>query len=491
MVTFKIGEITLGSAAGATVLTPINLVPNGTSGSIEVVNIARLIQGLDDNKYDNKIKIPAMIHDRFKSSDILAGNLIQNFSFKDASFAANASNLLSATTASYSYQTYLPSQTEAKTAMENYLVSNGLISNDMVTPLGTTTFASALVGSKILPKTGQYYSYGTRDDGTLQLGVAWPKPRFMDHGNGTITDRLTGLIWLKNAGCLPSLTWLDMMAASKTVANGSCGLSDGSTAGDWRIPNRFEMESLFEYSRSGSIQNALPPDHPFTNVKSFYSTSTSTDYDKFNSKGLQLSFEIRTSSIATNIDIKSVPNYGWPVRGGGNDSSSGAVAPVLKTGQTKSYTTGDDGDLQKGFTLPAGTTRFVDNGNGTINDKLTGLVWLKNANCFGGLGWRDALLAANSLAQGGCGLKDNSVVGDWRMPNVIELKSLLDMSRLSPALPANHPFSSVQSGIYWSSTTLSLSAYTQSVFIDFSSGEIDQMMLNVDAKYVWPVRDAK
>ena len=53
----------------------------------------------------------------------------------------------------------------------------------------------------MLPKTGQTTSYAAGDDGALQKGVAWPNPRFTDNGNGTVTDNLTGLIWLKNANC--------------------------------------------------------------------------------------------------------------------------------------------------------------------------------------------------------------------------------------------------------------------------------------------------
>jgi len=66
-------------------------------------------------------------------------------------------------------------------------------------------------------------------------------------------------------------------------------------------------------------------------------------------------------------------------------------APVPQTGQVLCYNsagtvitcagTGQDGALQKGVELP--TPRFTDNGNGTIKDKLTGVIWLKNANCGG------------------------------------------------------------------------------------------------------------
>ncbi|MGC9023085.1 MAG: hypothetical protein ACP5J5_08205, partial [Dissulfurimicrobium sp.] len=57
----------------------------------------------------------------------------------------------------------------------------------------------AMAGTISLPRTGQTQSYGARDDGALQMGATLPTPRFTDNGNGTVTDNLTGLIWLKNA----------------------------------------------------------------------------------------------------------------------------------------------------------------------------------------------------------------------------------------------------------------------------------------------------
>ncbi len=56
----------------------------------------------------------------------------------------------------------------------------------------------SMAGTVDLPRTGQTTSYATGDDGDLQVGVDWPLPRFTDNNNGTVTDNLTGLIWLKN-----------------------------------------------------------------------------------------------------------------------------------------------------------------------------------------------------------------------------------------------------------------------------------------------------
>ena len=67
-----------------------------------------------------------------------------------------------------------------------------------------------------LPKTGQTTCReagniidcaGTGQDGEIQAGVEWPFPRFTDNGDGTVTDNLTGLMWLKDAGCIVNVTW--------------------------------------------------------------------------------------------------------------------------------------------------------------------------------------------------------------------------------------------------------------------------------------------
>jgi hypothetical protein len=159
-------------------------------------------------------------------------------------------------------------------------------------------------------------------------------------------------------------------------------------------------------------------------------------------------------------------------------------ARVPKTGQTTSYATGDDGDLQRGVAWP--NPRFTDNGDGTVTDNLTGLIWLKNANCFGTRNWATALADANGLASGSCDLTDGSVAGDWRLPNVREQQSLIDYGRYDPALPSGHPFTGVRSGYYWSSTT-----FAGITSLAWCVGLYDGYVGLVDktgSGYVWPVR---
>jgi hypothetical protein len=160
---------------------------------------------------------------------------------------------------------------------------------------------------------------------------------------------------------------------------------------------------------------------------------------------------------------------------------------VSKTGQTTSYDTNippkDDGALKKGVAWP--TPRFTDNGNGTVTDNLTRLIWLKNANTFGAKSWGDALTAANSLKSGDGDLTDGSKEGDWRLPNVRELQSLIDYSSYGPALPAGHPFTGVKL-YYWSSTTQALTT-TSAWFVYFIDGNVTYNDKSTNY-YVWCVR---
>ena len=137
--------------------------------------------------------------------------------------------------------------------------------------------------------------------------------------------------------------------------------------------------------------------------------------------------------------------------GQGWSPQSEPPAPVPKTGQTASYATGDDGDLQMGVASPS--PRFTDNGNGAVTDNLTGLIWTKDADCDGKKTWNNALSYCNALANGTCGLSDGSVAGDWRLPNVRELYSLIDYGTTYPALPTGHPFTNVGDWT-WVATTV-------------------------------------
>jgi len=178
------------------------------------------------------------------------------------------------------------------------------------------------------------------------------------------------------------------------------------------------------------------------------------------------------------------------------DDQSGSpapAAPVEKTGQKDFYSTGDDGDLKKGVVWP--NPRFKDNGNGTVTDRLTGLLWMKNANCFGSRDWSAAITDCNALADGTCGLTDGSATGDWRLANIKELQSLVHYGVWSPALPDTEgtgkwaegdPFTGVLSAFYWSSTTNGIYT-TDAWLVNFGSGGVFGFE-KIGGYYVWCVR---
>jgi hypothetical protein len=90
--------------------------------------------------------------------------------------------------------------------------------------------------SAYIMKTGQTTSYETGDDGDLQLGVAWPDPRFTDNGDGTITDKVTGLMWEQS----PDTTQKNWSSALTYANNSTLATYD-----DWRLPNYYELATLF------------------------------------------------------------------------------------------------------------------------------------------------------------------------------------------------------------------------------------------------------
>ena len=144
--------------------------------------------------------------------------------------------------------------------------------------------------------------------------------------------------------------------------------------------------------------------------------------------------------------------FGW------DDVSAGGEARTIKTGQRRCWDSGgslidcagsgQDGEIRAGVSPPK--PRFVDNQDGTVTDKLSGLIWLKHANRFGEVTWDQALKNASALGSGSRGLTDDSVAGDWRLPNVNELQSLLHLDNDSgPALQEGHPFTNLHPANYW------------------------------------------
>lgn len=169
------------------------------------------------------------------------------------------------------------------------------------------------------------------------------------------------------------------------------------------------------------------------------------------------------------------------------------AAQLWKTGQTTSYAPGDDGALQKGVAWP--DPRFMDNGDGTVTDYLTGLMWLKDANCVGAQSWQNALDVVSSFNANPGNYACSGYTAsynDWRLPNSKELFSLIDRSRYNPAIQQNHPFVNVQT-YYWSSTPTpfqgwgTVSTVGSAHYVDMYYGNSAYAPMSV-SQNVWPVR---
>ncbi len=85
---------------------------------------------------------------------------------------------------------------------------------------------------------------------------------------------------------------------------------------------------------------------------------------------------------------------------------------------------------------------YTDNGNGTVTDNNTGLIWQQEDDGLTRY-WEEALTYCEDLVLGG--------ESDWRLPNIKELSSLTDRTVYDPAIDSNY-FSSTESFWYWSST---------------------------------------
>lgn len=336
--------------------------------------------------------------------------------------------------------------------------------------VSSANFTALRPGDKMasLPRTGQTTSYVSGDDYSALKGVAWPSVRFTDNLNGTVSDHLTGLIWLKNAGCFNPADWSTALTAANQLASGTCGLTDGSTAGQWRMPNANELESLVDVSQ---FNPAVSTGHPFANINLAKAYWSSTTYMALTANAMAIRFSdgrwingVDGADGSFNNSKTASANSLWAVKSGGY-----GVIQLLATGVYDgigggSFGANDDAKLQLG--APLTSPRFIDNGNGTLADTVTGLTWLKKGDCIN-QSWAGALNTINALANGQCGLTDGSAAGQWRMPNRSEMLSLSDRSPTFPQaayLDGQYQASSTTTGpvifnnfvisdYYWTSST--------------------------------------
>ncbi|HEC85341.1 MAG: hypothetical protein DRR19_32950 [Candidatus Parabeggiatoa sp. nov. 1] len=135
--------------------------------------------------------------------------------------------------------------------------------------------------------------------------------------------------------------------------------------------------------------------------------------------------------------------------------------------------------------------RFTDNGNGTVTDNRSCLMWLKDAGCVGQRAW-DAVDASTEVvtlinaANPACANYTGTYT-DWRLPSLSELVSLLTNDNKEFMVSPPSPLSGVRSSWYWSSSTQA--NYSDRAWdVDLSDGFVSNGGKTMNALYVWPVR---
>lgn len=256
---------------------------------------------------------------------------------------------------------------------------------------------------------------------------------FRDNNDGTVSDLNTGLMWQKT----PDFERHNYYDAFDYVEDLEIG---GYT--DWRLPTIKELYSLLNSNGSlsdGDTENSQPY---------LYDEYFDFEYDK------NMSFAGQ---------YWSGTKY---VKGGLQDANiEGAFGFNFADGHIKAYETGLYFDGSTGVQDPGcfvravrgtenvyGVNDFQDNGDETVTDNATGLMWQKEDNGIT-YNWQDALAyAANS---------DLAGYTDWRLPNTKELQSIVDYDKTTfPAIDENFFSCSNADSWFWTGTTQGDFKYT-------------------------------
>ncbi|MFP4068328.1 MAG: DUF1566 domain-containing protein, partial [Spirochaetaceae bacterium] len=250
---------------------------------------------------------------------------------------------------------------------------------------------------------------------------------------------------------------------------------------DWQLPNRRQLCSLINFAEA-DVHDWLTG-QGFADVQGEeYWLSTTKGSDQSRAWYVNMS-----SGFLIHVPKADHSYWVWPVRPG-----SAGPAELPKTGQTDTYAPVDDGDLQTGVAWP--NPRFESNGDETITDRLTGLVWTQDGDSPGPaacdntgeqMTWQEAL---DHVA---C-LNEEEYLGfdDWRLPNVNELESLYHAGEESSREWLNDQgFSNLNSGAHWSSTSYApKGAEDFAWWSNYGSGITQGSDKTGQSAQVWPVR---
>ena len=290
------------------------------------------------------------------------------------------------------------------------------------------------------------------------------QPSYKDKKDGTITDNVTGLMWQKEMGI--KISCADAIRKADTLRLG--GYSD------WRVPTVKELYSLILFSGQVSGEKAIKN---FINDSFFYQPLGNTEIGEreidaqtwSSTQYISLTFNRDSTVFGVNfIDgrIKGYPKY----QPGSNNSIPSKMYFRMVRGN-HSY----------------GVNNFVDNNDGTITDKATGLMWQKSDD---GLArdWENALSYSENLTFAN--------YSDWRLPNAKELQSIVDYSRCpkitnSPAINPIFNTTSIKdpdgnSGQYpyfWTSTSHldGVNPYSAAAYVAFgeAQGKVNGVLMDV------------
>ena len=202
---------------------------------------------------------------------------------------------------------------------------------------------------------------------------------FQDNGDGTVTDNVTGLMW-QQVPVDNGYSYDDAVAYCESL--------ELSGYDDWRIPTTKELFSISNFSKGW----------PYLD----------TTY-----------FHIAGNSVSKDEQYWTEKYVGWTVQG----KSNAAFGVNHGTGHIKAYPAGASGPMGNYVRAVRGNAYgvndFENNGDGTVTDHATGLMW-SQADKGEGLLWADALAYAENSELAG--------YDDWRLPNVKELQSIVDYS---------------------------------------------------------------
>ncbi len=211
-------------------------------------------------------------------------------------------------------------------------------------------------------------------------------PSYTDNGDGTVTDDVTGLVWAQDLSD-SSMSWED--------ANEYCESLELGGYDDWRLPTVKELWSLRDYSQGW----------PWIDTNYFYLVGDGSDLAQHHSWTSNLYL---VESEYQNEQVQGDPAFIVNDWTGHIKAMSGNRFVRAVRGDT-SY----------------GINDFVDNGDGTVTDEATGLMWSQE-DSGEAMSWEDALAYAEDSTYAG--------YDDWRLPNIKELQSIADYSGSFPAI---------------------------------------------------------